>query len=352
MAFDIAIAASGIIVGILFGLILQRGRMCFNSAVRDPLVFKDFTMIKAVLLALSLSMIGFAVMVLLNIVTLAPKPLIWPNQIIGGFIFGMGMVLAAACASGVSYKTGEGIMTAFMGLLGLCLGGVTALSGALSGARLYIEGDPAFNLGAVTIGGDYNVWLMLILGIVFTVLMFWKFLIPSYKEWKAEEQGSIVDILFKKGWPWFITGIALAIIQFIAWPLSAAAGRNYPLGITAGWIGVFNSWIGGDMEAVVSLGWLSWAVLGIIVGSFIGAKVAGEYKMSSPKTGKPIFLAFVGGLMLGVGAVFGKGCNIGNLLSGIPMLSLGSILFSACLVAGVWFMAYIIFMWRESDILE
>jgi hypothetical protein len=56
--------------------------------------------------------------------------------------------------------------------------------------------------------------------------------------------------------------------------------------------------------------------------------------------------------MLGVGAVFGKGCNIGNLLSGVPQLSIGSWLFSGCLIAGVWFMAYIIFVWRKSDILE
>ncbi len=339
MAFDLYITASGLIIGVLFGFILQRGRLCFNSAFRDPLLYKEYSLLKAICLALALSMIGFAVMGFANIVTLNPKPLIWPDQIIGGFVFGMGMVLAAACASGVSYKTGEGIMSAFVGLLGLCLGAVTSASGWLSVARVAVEGNPAFNLGAVTFGGDFNLILMLILGVLTTAIIVWKWMLPAYAEFKVDQQFSIM----KSGWPWFITGIAFAVLNFIAWPLSALAGRNYPLGITGGWIDVINGFFTADAEAVVSMGWLSWVVLGVILGAFFGAKGAGEYKMSSPKTGKPILLAFFGGLMLGAGAVFGKGCNIGNLMSGIPQLSAGSWLFSFFLVLGVWFMAYLIF---------
>ena len=114
MALEVII--SGFIIGIFFGWILQRGRMCFNSAFRDPLVFRDYSLLKAVFFALSLSMITFSIMSLAGVVTLNPKPLIWPNQIAGGFIFGMGMVLAAACASGVTYKTGEGVIDIFENL--------------------------------------------------------------------------------------------------------------------------------------------------------------------------------------------------------------------------------------------
>ena len=349
MAFDLYVTASGLIIGILFGYILQRGRLCFNSAFRDPLLFKEYSLLKAICFALALSMIGFSVMGFANIVTLNPKPLIWPDQIIGGFVFGMGMVLAAACASGVTYKTGEGIMAAFVGLLGLSLGAVTANTGWLSVARTAVEANPAYNLGAVTFGGDFNLLLMLGLGLLTTIIIVWQWMLPAYKEWKAEGQFS----LRTSGWPWFITGIAFAILNFIAWPLSAMAGRNYPLGITAGWVGIINGFFAADAEAVVSFGWLSWVVLGVILGAFFGAKAAGEYKMSSPKTGKPILLAFFGGLMLGAGAVFGKGCNIGNLMSGIPQLSAGSWLFSIFLVLGVWFMAYLIFkVLNKAEVLE
>ena len=350
MALEIII--SGLVIGILFGWILQRGRLCFNSGIRDPFLFKEYSVLKAIFLALSLSMIGFAIMAFTGIVTLAPKPLIWPNQIIGGFVFGMGMVLAAACASGVTYKTGEGIMTAFVALLGLALGAVTAASGFLSGVRLDMEAE--FSMGAVMFGGDAftNQILMLILGIVFTAILMWKWFIPSYTEWKAQDQGSIKEIFLVKGWPWFVTGIAFTILNCVAWVLSAAAGRNYPLGITAGWLEVLNSFTTGA-PAFLDMSWLPWVVLGVIFGSFIGAKGAKEYKMSSPKTGKPIMLGFIGGLMLGVGAVFGKGCNIGNLMSGVPQLSAGSWLFSGFLILGVWFMAFLIFkLLDKPEILE
>ena len=46
MAIEVII--SGFVIGIFFGWILQRGRMCFNSAFRDPLVFRDYSLLKAV----------------------------------------------------------------------------------------------------------------------------------------------------------------------------------------------------------------------------------------------------------------------------------------------------------------
>jgi uncharacterized membrane protein YedE/YeeE len=356
MAIEVII--SGFIIGIFFGWILQRGRVCFNTGIRDPLVFRDFSILKGIFFAISLSMITFGILQLTGITTPNPKPLIWPNQLVGGFIFGMGMVLAAACASGVTYKTGEGIMTAFMGLLGLAMGATSAGSGFLQPLRSSLEGT--YSMGAVTLGslvGIDNGILMVVIGVILTILIAWRFWLPERRAYYAENQGGIGGMfggLIKRSWPWFVFGIALAILNTIAWPLSAAAGRNYPLGITGGWLDLFKSFTFDPLTttAFLDLGWLSWVVLGVILGSFFGAQGAGEYKMASPKTGKPIMLAFIGGLMLGAGAVFSKGCNIGNFLSGVPQLSFGSMLFSVFMFLGVWFMAYIIFVWRKSDILE
>jgi uncharacterized membrane protein YedE/YeeE len=363
----LVVALSGIILGILFGLALQRGRLCFNSALRDPLLYREFTLIKAIFFAIALSMIGFSIMVLGDLVNPAPKPFMPFSQTIGGFVFGMGMVLAAACASGVTYKTGEGIMTAFVGLLGLALGAVTAGAGMLSGAKNYLQG--LLNIGNLTwVGvidptGDVTIYavVMLIAGVLFTALMVWKFFLPSFAEWKAEQKGGIVDIVFKKGWKWWFTGIFIAVLNMIAWAVSwgvtstdaAVGNRNYPFSITDGWMGVLNIFTGGSLASWDALTWTAWMVMGLLFGSFIGAKGAGEYKMNSPKTGKPIMLAFIGGLMLGVGAVFSAGCNITNMLSGIPMLSVGSLVFTVFMAFGVWFMAYLIFkVLDKPEILE
>ena len=47
---------------------------------------------------------------------------------------------------------------------------------------------------------------------------------------------------------------------------------------------------------------------------------------------------------MGVGAIIALGCNIGNILSGFPLLSLGSLLAGAFIILGCWFMAYLMFM--------
>jgi uncharacterized membrane protein YedE/YeeE len=111
-------AVSGLIVGFLFGYALQRGRFCMNSAFWDLLVFKDYTLLKAVLVAIVVEMIGFHAVASMGIIHLNPKPLFWGANIVGGFIFGVGMVLAGGCASGTSYRVGEGMMGSFVALLG------------------------------------------------------------------------------------------------------------------------------------------------------------------------------------------------------------------------------------------
>ena len=333
----------GLVVGVIFGFALQRGRFCMYSAIRDPLLLKDYKLIKAVLLVIFLEMIGFSIMLLAGIVTPNPKPFMPVAQIIGGLTFGVGMGFAGGCASGTTYRVGEGMMGSLVALLGLAIGALTTGAGLL----LTFKNDTQamFKVTGLTIGGDFNSWLMLIIGIVGFVLMLWKFLLPAFKEGWGEEGTSITDKLFKKGWPWWFTGIVIGIIAWIAWVASAANGRNYPLGITAGWLGWLQWFTTGSMAD--SNEWIAGMVLGVVVGAFIFSFIAGEFKLRVPKDGKTLLLQFFGGFMMGFGAVMAGGCNIGNFLSGVPMLSVGSILASVCIVAGAWLITYILFMREE-----
>jgi uncharacterized membrane protein YedE/YeeE len=346
MAVNVYALVTGLIVGILFGFVLQRGRFCMNSALRDPLVFKDFRLLKAVGLAIVVNMIGFSILHLTGVITMNPKPFAWAAQIPGGFIFGMGMVLAGGCASGTTYKTGEGMMGSFVALIGLAFGAYSTAKGVL----LPIKTEAwTTSLGQVTLAGDATPIVMLIIGIIGLALYIWREILPAVKESenKSEEsKKSIADLIFKTPYKWWVTAIAIGIIGSIAYITSAASGRNYPLGITAGWVGVLDYFNTGDDS---KLGWLSWMVMGLVVGAFIAAKISGEYKLTTPKKGKVVLLSFIGGTMMGIGAVFSSGCNIGNLLSGVPQLSVGSIVVSIFIVLGCWFMAYMTLMRKKSE---
>ncbi len=312
------------------------------SAFRDPLMLKEYKLLWAVFLAILIEMVGFAIMHYFGIIVLNPKPLVWGAQILGGFIFGIGMGFAGGCASGTTYRVGEGMMGSLVALLGLTFGAYLAKFGVLAAWVAQLQTDTRINFpddSALTLGGEYNWMLMLGIGIVGLALMFWKLVLPAMK---TETIG--ISEIFKKGWPWWMTGIVIGFIGIIAFVSSAAAGRNYPLGITAGWLGILNFIIGGT----TTIGWLSWMVIGIVIGAFIFSFYAGEWKIRIPKDPKKIVLQFIGGLMMGTGAVMAMGCNIGNILSGWPQLSVGSIVTGVFIILGAWVITYILFMRDEE----
>ncbi len=325
---------TGLFVGVLFGFILQRGRFCMNSAFRDAILLKDNVLLKTVFAALLVELVGFALMDAVGAIAINPKPFWWGANLLGSFIFGIGMVLAGGCASGITYRTGEGMVGSMTAVLGLATAGFFTAAGFLKPFKANLQAATTVSGAdgnALTLHGilgmDYTTLALIIAVIAIAV---WYFVAKSKNE----------ECEADPGWGWLNTGILVGLVGILAFPLSAAAGRNYPLGITAGWIGVVKKILN---FSEVSMGWLSWMVLGIIVGGFIAALISKEFKFRAPK---PIVLVqtFVGGLLMGFGAVTSGGCNIGHLLSGVPQLSLGSILAGLSIVLGAWAASYVMFV--------
>lgn len=345
---------SGLLVGILFGFALQRGRFCMNSAFRDIILGRDFTLFKALSVAILVEMIGFSILAFAGTVTLAPKPLMWGANIVGGLIFGFGMVLAGGCASGITYRVGEGMMGALMAVLGFGLSGMMAATGVLNPILKFLQNtkimtadDKPLTL-ANMVGVDLKV-AMLALAIL--IIVIWAVLAMRNKS-AAKSYGakakSLGEAVFKKGWTWLPTGIVVGLIGTLAFPLSAAAGRNYPLGITGGWINIFQSLI--KWQSLVeeklkatALNWEGAEVLGIVLGALVAALIAGEFAIRAPEP-KLLLQTFLGGLLMGFGAVVSSGCNIGHILSGVPQLSIGSILGGISIILGGWTMAWFMFI--------
>jgi hypothetical protein len=152
----------------------------------------------------------------------------------------------------------------------------------------------------------------------------------------------MTERIFKRGWDWLPTGIVIGLIAIAAFPLSVAAGRNYPLGITDGWLGLVNAIFFGK-----EWGWAPMLIIGIILGALIAALIAGEFKFRVPSFGT-LIQTFVGGLLMGFGAVCSGGCNIGHVLSGLPQLAIGSMLAAISIAAGAWLTAYLMFMRKQT----
>ena len=336
----------GILVGALFGFVLQRGRFCMNSAFRDIILLKEFKLAKAVVVALAVLMVGFAIFAMSGVITLTPKPLkIW-GAIVGGLVFGIGMVLAAGCASGTTYRVGEGMMGSVVAAFGLTTGALmtaggvlTDLKTALQAATPIAQPTPLTLFGAA---GELTPIFMLIVGLVGMVLMFYFWGWPALKKRREANEPLVkfdkaYESIFKKGYPLWVTGIAIGIVGIIAY----IAGQGV-LGITGGWMDI-SKWL----TLNDPMAWPGFIIVGAILGSMIAALISGEFKLRVPKNAFTLLKQFFGGILMGFGAVTAAGCNITNILGGVPQLSLHSIIVGACIMFGSWIMAYLLFMRKD-----
>ncbi len=330
---------SGLVIGLLFGFALQKGRFCMNSAFRDPLVFKDFTLLKAVFLALIVELIGFHILSHLGIITLAPKSFFILGAIIGGFIFGIGMVIAGGCASGTAYRVGEGMVASMLALLAFASTAYFAKDGFLSGITKTIQQQ---DLGKITLSSVTGIpaWLFVIALSIIGIY----FLFRQKEDSSSDTEKSIFNRIFKSGWNWKVTGITIGIIGILAFIFSPLSGRNYALGITTGFETIVKSIITGQNF----LTWESFEVIGLIIGAFIAALIANEFKIRIPPI-KMGVQAFIGGILLGLGAIIAGGCNIGHILSGVPQLAISSIIAGTFIILGAWTAAYFMFMRGEKE---
>lgn len=117
-------------VGIIIGIILRYSRFCFTAAFRDPFIIGNTRVLRGMILALIVSTIGFAV--IQSAYThnkgfdyqLIPGAVssVGVHVMIGAFIFGIGMVLAGGCSSGVLMRIGEGHALHLVVLIGFIIG--------------------------------------------------------------------------------------------------------------------------------------------------------------------------------------------------------------------------------------
>lgn len=104
--------------GLGYGIFLQYGRFCMASAVRDLFAVGVPRMAVGMLIAVMLFSLTAAVVKVLGVNTFHPHPMGW-HIIIGGAIFGFGIVFTGGCASGSLYKSGEGNLGSMLVVLSI-----------------------------------------------------------------------------------------------------------------------------------------------------------------------------------------------------------------------------------------
>lgn len=131
----------GLITGIIFGFLLQKGRVLRYDKQVAALRFLDMTIVKFMFSAILVAMVGIYLLKDLGLVGLRMKPLSLGGNIIGGLVFGIGWGFLGYCPGTSAGALGEGRWDAGIGLLGM-----------IAGAGIYAEVYPALKQSVLTWG--------------------------------------------------------------------------------------------------------------------------------------------------------------------------------------------------------
>src|SRR5262249_22511302 len=130
---------SAMATGLVFGYILQRGGFCLTRALSNVVLMGDATMLRAYLLALLVAMVGVHALLTLGLVDIPVRPFRWVANVLGGLLFGVGMILSGGCSGSTWYRVGEGAIGAWVVLFGFAMGATTVSVGALSPVRAWLQ---------------------------------------------------------------------------------------------------------------------------------------------------------------------------------------------------------------------
>jgi len=120
--------ALGLVTGILFGLLLQKGRVAKYQVIVGQFLLKDWTVVKIMGTAVVVGAVGIYALLSVDAVSLHLKPLAWGGIIFGGLLFGVGMTVLGYCPGTGVAACGEGRKDAVAGVIGMFAGAAAYVS--------------------------------------------------------------------------------------------------------------------------------------------------------------------------------------------------------------------------------
>ena len=166
--------ALGLIIGICFGFLLQKGGVTQYRTIIGQLLLTDFTVLKIMLSAVITGTLGVHLLKSMGLVRLQPKPGSIGASVVGGLIFGVGFATLGYCPGTIAGAVGQGSLDAIIG------GVVGILFGAGIFAAIYPKAQNVIlnkgDFGELTLPEllKVNAWIVVIpVAILLAALLFW-----------------------------------------------------------------------------------------------------------------------------------------------------------------------------------
>lgn len=335
------LAIGGFAIGMFFGAIVFRTNFCTMGSLSDILNLRDWRRFRAWALSAVVALAGAQVLHIYGVVDLSKSmylgaSLNWVGHIAGGLIFGFGMVFAGGCPSRNLSRAGGGDLRALLTLVVVGIFAYMSIGGIIGPVRAGIEQATTIALPTATQGlGDLaDRWIVhapgygrqLATAVIVLAGLVFCFTSKAFRSSPLHVwSGICVGLCVISGWA--LTGLAFdEMADRPTAPISLTYVR--PAGDALEWLMRYT--------AAPMPGFGVATVFGALVGAFAAAKAAGRFRISTFANAGDTVRTLVGAAMMGIGGVMALGCTVGQGITGISTLALGSfITFAAIVVGGI-----------------
>ena len=310
----------GIFIGACFGILAHRTKLCFRSAfiVERPTQETAIWMSALITALAGTQLIIFLGFISFNEHRFFQNELPWLALILGGFLFGSGMVLTRGCVSRLTVLAGTGNLRAAMVLLIFGIVAHASLKGVISEPIIFIK---TITLNTEKFTNSISI-LIIKVALSLTLTLFCALLIIRTKPKLIKLLlASIIGLLVPLSWA------GTGFILYDEFDPIAFESLSYtkPYADTLFWI---------VASSAISPNFGVGLVGGTVCGSIVTSLITREFKIETFESTAQTTRYFIGATMMGVGGVLAGGCTIGAGLAGLPSLALATILATLSIILG------------------
>jgi uncharacterized protein len=336
----LVVSIAGAVVGLVFGYIVERTNFCTMGAVSDAVIMSDYRRARAWALAIAVSILGAQGLFLAGLVDIQKSIYLsanlgWLGAIIGGLMFGFGMTLSGGCGSRNLARFGAGDMRSLVVLIVLGMTAYMTMRGILSLPRVALEGATNIDLGGMALksqgvpellagaaGASLASVRWVVTALAVAVLLWFCFKDEDFRNSPVHVASGLgIGLVMVAGW--WVTGV-LGADEFEPIRPSSLT-YTAPVGNTLVYLMTFS---GSSIDFGIA------TVFGAIVGAYVSALLRKSFNLAGFADRSDLLRNMGGAVLMGIGGVTALGCTVGQGLTGVSTLSLGSMIALASMIVG------------------
>ncbi len=350
-------------LGIVFGAVGQHTHFCTMGAIADIVNFGAWNRMRQWLLAIAVAIIGTNLLAYAGLIDLSKSlytspRLMWLAYLVGGGFFGFGMVLASGCGSKTLIRIGSGNLKSMVVFIVLGLSAFMTLRGVLAIPRVNVIETFATTLSTTqdlpsmiaTKLDEKSQVQLIVAGLISFMLALFALRSREFRTTENLFAGIVVGAVIVTAW--YVSGH----IGYVAEDpntlqeafLATNSGKMESFSFVAPYANTLDllmMWT--DTSKTVSFGIA--AALGVIFGSLAVSLITRTFRWEGFSTIEDTANHLVGAAFMGFGGVTALGCTIGQGLSGLSTLALGSVMtFCAIILGAIAALKYQVWRMEQS----